>query len=71
MISVDGVLYSHVKRSGDGSFLAIAFDLEVAIMAMVGELMDEGRVAVEVEYDGFVLGEEKVILFIAHAMRME
>ena len=41
------------------------------VVTAIGKLMDEGWIAVEVEDDRFVFGEEHIELIIAKAVLME
>ena len=69
--AVDFILDADVEWSGDGSFLVVAMDVEIMVVTTVGKLVDEGWIAVEVEDDWFVFGEEHIVLFIAKTMLME
>ena len=69
--AVDFILDADVEWSGDGSFLVIAMDVHVVVVTTVGKLVDEGWIAVEVEDDRFVFGEEHIVLFIAKTVLME
>ena len=69
--AVDFVLDADVERGRDGAFLVITVNVEVVVVAAIGQLMDESWVAVEVEDDWLVLGEEHVVLGIAQTMLME
>ena len=55
MEAVDLVLHAHIKRHGDGAFLLVAVDTQVAVGALVGQLVYQRRVAVEREDDGLIL----------------
>ena len=68
--AVDFVLDADVERGRDGAFLVITVNVEVVVVAAIGQLMDESWVAVEVEDDWLILGEEHVELGIAQAMLM-
>ena len=68
MEAVDLVLHAHIKRRGDGAFLLVAVDTQVAVGALVGQLMHQRRVAVEREDDGLILGEQRVIIGIGQAV---
>ena len=68
MEAVDLVLHAHIKRRGDGAFLLVAVDTQVAVGALVGQLVYQRRVAVEREDDGLILGEQRVIIGIGQAV---
>ena len=36
--------FGHIERRGDGAFLLVAMDRQVAVGTLVGQLMDQGRV---------------------------
>ena len=65
--AVDFVLHAHIKRGGDGAFLLIAMDRQVAVGALVGQLMHQRGIAVGREADGLILGEQRVIIGIGTA----
>ena len=67
MEAVDLVLHTHIKRRGDGAFLLVAVDTQVAVGALVGQLMHQRGIAVEREDDGLILGEQRVIIGIGTA----
>ena len=46
--------YPHVEGGGDGALLLIAPDVELFVVAAVGQLVDQGGVAVEGEDDGLI-----------------
>ena len=71
MEAIDFILDADVEWSGDGSFLVVAMDVDVMVVTAIGKLMDEGWIAVEVEDDRFVFGEEHIELFIAKTVLME
>ena len=71
MEAVDFILDANVEWSGDGAFLVVAMNVEVMVVTTVGKLMDEGWVAVEVEDDRLIFGEEHIVLLIAKTMLME
>ena len=52
VVAVDVVLYPHVKGGGDGALLLVAPDVELLVVAAVGQLVDQGGVAVEGKDDG-------------------
>ncbi len=53
--AVDLVLHAHIERRGDGAFLLVAMDRQVAVGTLVGQLMDQGRVTMECEDDRLIL----------------
>ena len=69
--TVDFILDADVEWSGDGSFFVVTMDVDVMVVTAIGKLMDEGWIAVEVEDDRFVFGEEHIVLLIAKTMLME
>ena len=68
--AIDFVLDADIEGGGDGAFFVITVDVEVVVMTTIGQFMDEGWIAVEVEDDRLILGEEHVELGIAQAMLM-
>ena len=56
--AVDVVEDTHVERSGDGTLLLVAADVEVPIVAAVGELVHQRRIAVIREDDRLVPCED-------------
>ena len=71
MEAIDFVLDTDIEWSGDGAFFMVAMNVEVMVVTAVGELMDEGWIAVEVEDDWLVFGEEHIELLIAKTVLME
>ena len=69
--TVDFVLDADVERGRDGAFLVVTMNVEVVVVAAIGQLMDESWVAVEVEDDWLVFGEEHIELIIAKTVLME
>ena len=67
MEAVDLVLHPHIKRRGDGAFLLVAVDTQVAVGAHAGQLMHQRGIAVEREDDGLIIGEQRVIIGIGTA----
>ena len=68
MEAIDLVLHAHIKRHGDGAFLLVAVDTQVAVGVLVGQLVYQRRIAVEREDDGLILGEQRVIIGIGQAV---
>jgi len=68
--AVDLVLHAHIERRGDGAFLLVAMDRQVAVGTLVGQLMDQGRVTMECEDDRLILGEQSIVISVRQAMRM-
>ena len=64
MESVDVVLYSHIKWSCDGSFFFVSSHVKILICSSVGELMDQSRIAVEIEDDRFIFCKQHIVLSI-------
>ncbi len=65
------VEHQHVKRSGGRALLHIAADVQVVVsVAPVGEPVNERRVAVIGEDHRFVGSEQRVILGVAHPVRV-
>ena len=69
--AIDFILDADVEWSGDGSFFVVAMDVDVVVVTAICQLMDEGWVAVKVEDDWLVFGEEHIELFIAKTVLME
>ena len=65
--AVDVVEHAHVEGGGDGALLLIAPDVEVLVVAAIGQLMDQGGIAVIGDDDGLILGEQRVIIGIGTA----
>ena len=61
METVDLVLHTHIERRGDGALFLIAVDAQIAVCALIGQLMHQRGIAVEREDDGLVLGEQCVV----------
>ena len=70
MKTIDVVLHAHVKGGGDRALLLVAPDVEVAVGPAIGQPMDERRIAVEIEDDRPILGEERVVSGLAQSVRM-
>ena len=68
--AVDLVLDTHIEGSRNGSFFHIAVYRHIVVVPLVGQLMDQSRIAVEREDDWFILGKDRVILRIAESVRM-
>ena len=68
--AVDIILHAHIERRGDGAFLLVAMDRQVAVGTLVGQLMDQGRVTMECEDDRLILGEQSIVISVRQAMRM-
>ena len=63
--TVDFILDTDVEWSGDRTFFVIAMNVEVVVMTAIGEFVDKGWIAMEVEDDWLILSEEHVVLGIA------
>ena len=70
MEPVNVVLHAHIEGRCDGALLLVAPDVELAVGAPIGQLMDQGGVAVEGEDDGLILGEQRVIVRVAETVGM-
>ena len=68
--AVNLVLHAHIEGGGDGALFLVAVNAQVAVGALVGQLVDEGGIAVESEDDGLILGEDGVVLGVAEAVGM-
>ena len=68
--AVDVVQNAHIEGRGDGALLLVAAHMEVAVVAAVGQLVDERGVAVVGEDDGLILGEQAVVLLVGQAVGM-
>ena len=62
--AVNLVLHAHIKWRGNRTLLLIAVDAQVAVGALIGQLMHQRRVAVERKDDGLVLGEQRIVVGI-------
>ena len=69
--AVDFILDADVEWSGDGAFLVVTMNVEVMVVTAIGKLVDEGWIAVEVEDDWLVFGEEHIELLIAKPVLVE
>ena len=67
MEAVDLILHAHIKRRGDGAFFLVAVDTQVAVGALIGQLVYQRGIAVEREDDGLILGKQRVIIGIGTA----
>ena len=54
--AVNFVLYTHIEGGGDSPLFLISVNIQIPVVPVVGELMDQGRISVEVKYDGFIFG---------------
>ena len=55
----------------DVAFLLVAANVEIHMVgSAIGELVDEGRITVEIEDNRFVRGEQRIEVSIRHAMRV-
>src|SRR5437868_8011407 len=71
VVAVDVVEHRHVEGRGRGALLLVPAYMQVVVaVAAVGEAVDEPGVAVEVEDDRLVGGEEGVELGVRHAVRV-
>lgn len=66
--AVNLVLHAHIKWCGNRTLLLIAVDAQVAVGALIGQLMHQRRVAVERKDDGLVLGEQRIVVGIGQAV---
>ena len=55
METVDFVLYTHIKRCCNRTFLLITVNVDVAVGSAVGQLMDQCVITVECKNDRFVV----------------
>ena len=60
--AVNLVLHAHIEGRGDGAFLLVAVHAQVTVDTVVGQLMNEGGIAVERKDDGLVLCEQGVVV---------
>src|SRR5659263_779769 len=71
MKAIDVVAHRHVEGRGGGSFFLVPTNVKVVMVGSpIRQLMDQGRISVEGEDDGFVLGEKDLEVLVAQAMRM-
>ena len=69
--AIEVVQHRHIKRGGDRAFFLVAADVDVPVIgASVGEPVDQPRVGVKGEDDGFVPGEQLVEVPIAQTVRV-
>ena len=62
---VNLVLHPHVEGGGDGAFLLVSVNGQVAVETLIGQFMDQGRIAVEGENNRFILGKDGVVFGVA------
>ena len=60
--TVDLVLNTHIKRSGDGTFLLVSMNRHVVVVALESQLVDQGRISMECEDNRFVFCEDCIVL---------
>ena len=68
--TVDLILYAHIERRRDGAFLHVSEYVQILIFARVGQFVDEGRIAVEVEDDGFIFGKDRIVIGVGQSVRV-
>ena len=68
--AVDLILHAHIKRRGDSAFLLVAIYMEITVRPSVGQLVNQGMVAVECENDRLIFRKQGLILYIAQAVRV-
>ena len=54
--AVNLILDAHIERGSDGAFLQVTVNVHVVVIALKGEFVDQGWVAVECEDNGFKIG---------------
>ena len=60
----------HIEGRGDGALLLVAADMEIFVVAAIGQLVDEGRIPVVGEDNGLILGEQTVIFLVGQTVGM-
>ena len=71
MITIQIVEHAHVKRRSRGAFFLVAAHVQIVVIsAPVGQAMDQPGVAVKSKDDRFVLGEQRVKIFVAQTVRV-
>src|ERR1700722_5561771 len=71
MEAIDVVAYRQLQRRVDVATLHVSANVNVRMVgATIGELVDQPGIAVEVEDDRLVLGEERIEIAIADSVRM-
>src|ERR1051326_2863424 len=69
--AVEVVEHGHVERGGGGPFLFISADVKIVVIRPpVGQPVDQPRVAMEREDDGFVFGEDGIEQLVGKSVRM-
>lgn len=69
--TIQAVEHRHIKRRGGGSLFLEAMNMQTGVIrALIGEAVDQGRIAVMGKDDGFVGGEERIELGIAETVWM-
>ena len=69
LVAVHVVEHHHVEGGGGGAFFLVAAHVQVGVVvAAVGEAVDQPRVAVIGEDDGFVAGEQRIEGVIVEAV---
>src|SRR5262245_35417089 len=69
--AINLIANGQIERSVDVAFFLIAADVQVLVIgAPISEPVNQPRVTVKVEDDGFVLGEQSIEVAIGQAVRM-
>ena len=59
------VLDTHVERCRDGTFLLVTMNRHIVVVALVGQLMNQGRITVECEDNRLIRSKDCIVLCIA------
>ena len=59
------VLDTHVERCRDGAFLLVTMNRHIVVVALVGQLMNQGRITVECEDNRLIRSKDCIVLCIA------
>ena len=71
MVAIQIVEHHHVEGGGRGALLPVSADVHLVVVApVVGELVDQPRIAVKGENNRLVLGEQRVVLPVRQTMRV-
>ena len=69
--AVEIVEDDHIERRGRRAFFLVAANVELRVIgAAVGQAVNQPRVAVKGENDGFVFGEQRVEIRVGESVRM-
>ena len=68
--TVNLVLNAHIERGRDGTFFRVAENVQIFIVPRVSQLVDQRGIAVEIEDNGLVFCEDRVVIRVGQAVRV-